>query len=136
VNSILEIEIDTSNKGDPITTLDQNGVVMGDQHYDSSFIISPMGEISQWALDKFEDLTIEDFRRFESHNPEFVILGTGRTHCFPTPDLYRPLIESNIGLECMSTAAACRTYNLISNDGRDITLAVIIQDQSKDLNEA
>ncbi|MBM3351336.1 MAG: hypothetical protein FJY53_06075, partial [Betaproteobacteria bacterium] len=42
------------------------------------------------------------------------------------PNLYQPLIEQGITLECMTTAAACRTYNILMSEGRNVAAMLII----------
>jgi uncharacterized protein len=39
----------------------------------------------------------------------------------------RPLIERRIGVEVMDTHAACRTYNILMAEGRDVAAALIIE---------
>ena len=38
-----------------------------------------------------------------------------------------PLIAKGIGLECMDTAAACRTYNILASEGRKVLAALLIE---------
>ncbi|MEO6431968.1 MAG: MTH938/NDUFAF3 family protein, partial [Nitrosospira sp.] len=59
--------------------------------------------------------------------PEMVLFGTGATLRFPHPTLTRTLIESRIGVEVMDTAAACRTYNILTAEGRRVAAALLIQ---------
>ena len=40
------------------------------------------------------------------------------------------LTNANIGLECMDTAAACRTYNILMAEGRSVAAALIVQSVS------
>ena len=47
----------------------------------------------------------------EKLKPEVVLLGTGETQRFIQPCLGCALTDAGVGIECMSTAAACRTYN-------------------------
>ena len=44
---------------------------------------------------------------------------------FPSPALLRPLIEARIGYEVMDVAAACRTYNLLTSEGRKVAAALL-----------
>ena len=57
--------------------------------------------------------------------PEILILGTGATQVFPDSSLYAELASRRIGLEVMSTPAACRTYNILRSEGR-IVAAVML----------
>jgi uncharacterized protein len=58
--------------------------------------------------------------------PELVVLGTGTRLRHPAPELIRPLIEAGIGLEVMDTAAACRTYLVLSSEGRQVAAALLL----------
>ncbi len=55
----------------------------------------------------------------------FLLLGTGVGQVFPVPDLRRAFAEAGIGLEPMSTGAACRTYNVMLAEGRPVAAALI-----------
>ncbi|OYY84483.1 MAG: hypothetical protein B7Y34_00445, partial [Methylophilales bacterium 16-45-9] len=58
--------------------------------------------------------------------PELVLLGTGAKHLFLHPKHYQELSASGIALECMTTAAACRTYNILMSEGRNVAAALIL----------
>lgn len=53
------------------------------------------------------------------------ILGTGNALRFPRPELQRPLIERQKGLEVMDFRAACRTYNVLVSEGRKVAAALL-----------
>jgi uncharacterized protein len=36
------------------------------------------------------------------------------------------LTEAGIGVECMDTPAACRTYNILVTEGRKVIAAILI----------
>ena len=58
--------------------------------------------------------------------PDLVILGTGNQQRFPPPKLYQSLVFAGIGLEIMTTPAACRTYNILVSEGRMVAAALIL----------
>ncbi len=91
-----------------------------------SFIISAKQLIREWPPSSIQELTEEDFALMAEMNPEVVILGTGSRLEWPRQSLYRPLIERGIGVEVMGTAAACRTYNILSFEGRQVVAGLII----------
>ena len=41
----------------------------------------------------------------------------------------KPLIQARIGLEAMDLGAACRTFNILSGEGRRVVFAVLIEAQ-------
>ena len=56
---------------------------------------------------------------------EFVILGAG-ARIAPAPRPVREaLAAAGLGLELMSTAEACRLYNVLARDGRRIAAALL-----------
>jgi uncharacterized protein len=59
--------------------------------------------------------------------PEIVLLGTGATFVFPDPARLAPLRDARVGVEVMDTAAACRTYNILLAEGRNVVAALIVQ---------
>jgi hypothetical protein len=67
-----------------------------------------------WNAESFESLAADHFARIAALEPELVIFGSGARLRFPAPALLRPLIDAGIGVETMDTAAACRTYNVLS----------------------
>ena len=72
-----------------------------------------------------DDLSVSTITRVKEQNPELVLIGTGRRHVFPSVDLFAPLIREGIGVECMSTPAACRTFNILSAEGRRVVALLL-----------
>ena len=72
-----------------------------------------------------DDLCAATIARLKEHEPELVIIGTGTNHVFPSPELFAPLIRDGIGVECMSTSAACRTYNILNAEGRRVVALLL-----------
>jgi uncharacterized protein len=59
--------------------------------------------------------------------PELIIIGTGKRQHFPKPELLKILIAAKIGFEVMDSQAACRTYNILVGEGRQVLLALIVE---------
>ena len=58
---------------------------------------------------------------------DVVIVGTGARQRFAHPKLFAMLTRRRIGIECMDSQAACRTYNILMAEGRKAALALIIE---------
>ena len=56
-----------------------------------------------------------------------LLLGTGGRQRFPVAAWLQPLIGRGIGIEIMDSGAACRTYNLLVAEGRDICAALVVE---------
>lgn len=92
-----------------------------------SVIIGSRGQRLEWPCTRFEDLGPEHFAQLAQMDCEVVIFGSGERLRFPQPAWLRPLIAKRIGLETMDTAAACRTYNILAQEGRDVVAALLLE---------
>ena len=80
-----------------------------------------------WPCNSVDTLTTELLDNLLSKNPEVIILGTGDLQNFPEPRLFAYCAAKGVGLEVMANDAACRTYNVLTTEDRDIVLALIIE---------
>jgi uncharacterized protein len=55
------------------------------------------------------------------------IFGSGLRLRFPQAAWLQGLIERRIGIETMDTQAACRTYNILAGEGRNVAAALLIE---------
>ena len=93
----------------------------------TSIVIGSGGERFPWDCNRFEDLTAEHFAQLAALNTELVIFGSGERIRFPNPALIKSLIDKQIGLETMDTQAACRTYNILAAEGRQVAVALLLE---------
>lgn len=67
------------------------------------------------------DLTEDDFLNHTPTSlPEVIIVGTGAKQLFLHPKVSAALAAKGVGLESMSTAAACRTIMILQSEGRRV----------------
>ena len=104
--------------------LASNGVA---EKIERSIVIGSRGEKFDWNCARFEDLSAEHFTLLAQTRPELIIFGSGTRLRFPPPALLRALMENRIGLETMDTLAACRTYNILAGEGRQVLAALLIE---------
>ena len=102
-----------------------NYVMVNQILYDSSLIVLPR-QIIPWPVEHFDNLSATDFALFADLAVEVVLLGTGQTLRFPHPALTAELTRKRIGVEIMDNAAACRTYNILSGEGRIVAAALML----------
>ena len=101
-------------------------VQVGAARFERSLIVLPQQLVPDWPVARFDELTTEHFATIAALKPEIVLLGTGATHRFAHPRLWQALAEIGLGLECMDTGAACRTYNILMAEGRNVAAALIL----------
>ncbi len=92
-----------------------------------SIVISSGGARVTWDCDRFEALSAEHFAQVAELDAELVVFGSGLRLRFPPPLWLRPLITRRIGVETMDTPAACRTYNILAQEGRPVVAALLLE---------
>ena len=102
-------------------------VAVNGEKITASVIISSRGERLAWPADRFEDLVAGHFAQLATIDAEIVIFGSGSRIRFPQAAWLQPLIARRIGVETMDTAAACRTYNVLAQEGRDVAVALLLE---------
>lgn len=100
-------------------------LMAGGTRYEHALLISPDAPPRRWPLAGIAELNAAHLEMLlEGKVPEIVLIGTGKTQVFPDPAVLRPLIEARVGIEIMNTAAACRTYNVLIAEGRQVVAAL------------
>jgi len=102
-------------------------VGVGGEKITHNVVLGSRGQRIQWA-GSFEELGPEHFALLAQLQVEVVIFGSGRRLRFPQPAWLAPLAGHRIGIETMDTPAACRTYNILAQEGRDVAVALLLED--------
>lgn len=108
-----------------VTAYDDEGVEINAVRFTQNIIVMPEMAPVTWPVASFDALTNEHFEQIEATKPDVVILGTGKRQRFVHPRLTTSLSARHVGVECMDSQAACRTYNILMTEGRRVALALI-----------
>lgn len=95
-------------------------LVIGGDSFTSPVIVTAEQLISDWVAPPVPALTTDDLHRVLALEPEVIVLGTGMRQIFPPQILSTAILRRGIGLEIMATAAACRTYNILTAEFRRV----------------
>lgn len=95
-------------------------ITINGKPYSETVAITPEEILPGWDAKPVEELVDTDFERLLQASPELVLLGTGRNNLFPPRQLMFAFARRGIGLECMDTAAAARTFNVLAAEGRQV----------------
>ncbi len=99
-------------------------VRVGSQWVDGHVIISAEHIITDWAVASADTIGIDALRPAIDLRPEIILLGTGSEILLPNVELMRQLAAESIGIESMTTPAACRTFNVLLNEQRRVVVAL------------
>ena len=123
----MKLQSDPHSGANTITGYGDGYIEINKIPYSHAVLLSSDGEILEWAVKSFEELSSSDFAQMASLKPELIIIGTGKRQRFPRPELLKTLIEAKLGFEVMDSQAACRTYNILVGEGRQVLLALIVE---------
>ena len=122
----MKLHLTTAQNQNLITGYGADFIEINRQRHTQNVLVLANSVFEGWHTGKFEDLIEASFNQILELKPEVVLLGTGETHRFLHPKIVRNLTENGIPLECMTTAAACRTYNMLMSEGRNVAAALIL----------
>jgi len=101
-------------------------VAVNNQRYERSIVVTPEALHEGWNVTNVESMDPAALGFLLTLKPEILLLGTGATHRFPSPASLREFAQAQIGVETMDTAAACRTFNILMAEGRNVVAAIIV----------
>jgi uncharacterized protein len=122
----MQINREEGNIPNAITAYAAGEIRMRERVFRASLIATRNAVIPEWNPAPVEQLAIDDFARLLELAPDVVILGTGPTQRMPPPELFAMFAARGIGLEVMDTGAACRTYNLLLSEFREVAIALTV----------
>lgn len=122
----MKFSEDKIDQGYHITGYERGTIMVSGSAKTRSFIISLEQLIEDWAPAHVDQLRHSHMEAVLELEPELVLIGTGEKLRFPSPKHYACLIEQNIGVEIMDSAAACRTYNILLAEGRRVVAALLL----------
>lgn len=122
----MKLHLQRPGDQNQITSYAPGELRINDNPYSRSLVVAPHWMQVDWAPQTFEDLQPSNFETIIQHKPEIVLLGTGRRLRFPAATILRDLGATGSGIEIMDTASACRTYNILMGEDRDIVAALLM----------
>ncbi len=113
----------------PVDAYGNFGFRFAGMSHRGSILLLP-GGVHGWGVARMSDISPESFSRiFEARDEVgFVLFGTGDEQHWPSREVERRFAAEGIGLECMATGAAVRTYNILLGEHRPVAAALIAVD--------
>jgi uncharacterized protein len=94
--------------------------------YRDNVVLTPDAVHAGAAPGGFDALAEADFAALLAYDPEIVLFGSGDRQRFPNPRLGRALTDAHVGIEVMDTPAACRTFNILTGEGRRVVALLLL----------
>lgn len=127
----MKLHLDTAREFNLISGHGPDYILVNGQRHAHSLLVLPDEVLDAWrTYHTLSDLTPADFDPVLVRAPEIILLGSGERQHFPHPSLYGHLLAAHIGVEIMSTPAACRTYNILAGEGRRVAAALLLSSRT------
>jgi uncharacterized protein len=108
---------------------DENGVLINGIRHKNSLIFGSLLAPQPWEHASSDEMGLPPFEWLYAQCPkgtEVLLVGTGAKQIFPPIEIRRFFAQKNCPVEYMDTQAACRTYNILVGEGRQVVAAIII----------
>lgn len=120
----MEIILDSA-EGNSIKFYQPGSVRIGSQTYIDNILLTPHSIITAKLPESVQSLTSNNLQPILQFKPDICIFGTGLTHQQLPMECMLELAKNKIGFEVMNNYAACRTYNVLMSENRNVLLALI-----------
>ncbi|MDQ1362378.1 MAG: hypothetical protein QG652_238 [Pseudomonadota bacterium] len=109
---------------------DMQGIDINGRVFRQSLVVSRQQLVTDWPVRSVDELNETTLAVLLAIQPEVILIGTGSALRFPHPQAYASLINLGVGVEFMDSAAACRTYNILLGEDRQVVAGIILQERA------
>ena len=107
-----------------VRSLGPDSIRIVDEDWRQSLLLTP-GAVTPWPVSTLDQLNDAALAPILAHQPDVVLLATGRRMRLPDHRVRVELLRRNIGLEVMTLDAAARTFNVLAGEERRVLAAMI-----------
>ena len=123
----MKIELDTGDvDSNQIRSYSNGAFRINDTVIRSNIVISRTYIEENWLESGYKGFAAQHLDAIISMKPEIIILGTGEKMTIPDQRILAYVNQQHIGIEIMDTGAACRSYNLLIDEGRDVVACLFL----------
>jgi len=102
-------------------------VQVNDTTCDASLVLGADLLVPDWPVRHATQLDAASLLPLLEYAPEILLVGTGARHRLLDPAISIAITQRGVGIEIMSTEAACRTYNVLLGEDRRVIAALIVE---------
>ncbi len=122
---MTELIFDAPGEHVHVRSANEDGIRVGDQLFERAVILARDEIVGDWGPQCMDEVTDADFEPLLARRPEVVLIGTGAQQQFLSPKRQMAFYREQIGVEVMTTPAACRTFNVLASEHRDVVAALL-----------
>jgi uncharacterized protein len=121
------MELTLNRPGDHlfVRSVSSVGIEIVDRMYAGPLILSAGDVLDNWDVASPHDFSDRQLAPVFDLEPEVVLIGTGASQVFLPPEVMMCFYRRGVGVEVMTTDAACRTFNVLVSEGRKVVAALL-----------
>ena len=106
-----------------INSYGSEGFKINETLHQNSIILTPQ-QIIEVKINSVEDFFEQDLKNIFDIEPEILLIGTGNNHQIISAHLKNKIKSQypEIAIDEMSTGSACRTYNILMMEDRNVAV--------------
>lgn len=116
----MKLTMESTGEAHRIRSYEAGSITVNESVATRTLLLTPQQMRTDWGPEALPELDTGHLDSVIRMEPEIVLIGTGREQRFPDRRLMARAIQSGIGIEVMATEAACRTYNVLAAEERDV----------------
>lgn len=121
----MKLHSDPKTQGNRITRYASGSVTVNEETICGPVVVLPGGTIRSDLPASVPALGEAFIERLAQSGVQIILLGTGSGLRWPSAAILRYCAERRIGLEVMDSPAACRTFNILAAEGRNVAAALL-----------
>jgi uncharacterized protein len=122
----MKLTLDADSRVNLIQSYAPGEIRVGGRTLRTHCIVTAETVVADWNAPSPEGLLPEHLGPVFALEPEVVLLGTGAVQRFPSKEVRAAFLDKRIALEPMDLGAACRTFNILVQEGRRIAAALFV----------
>ncbi|AIT09283.1 membrane protein [Candidatus Francisella endociliophora] len=79
----------------------------------------------QKNIDSLEDIDESHLKLALASDPEIILIGTGAKQIIPSIEIINMVAKAGKSIDFMASNVACKTYNLLVNENRNVSCIII-----------
>lgn len=124
----MKFSEDSAERHYRLSSYGEGWIQVNEQRIARSFVITADRLIvADWEPQSYAELKPEHLTAIFELQTELILIGTGKHQQLPTAEIYKALVQNQVGFELMTTDAACRTYNVLLFEARTV-VAILFPD--------
>ena len=108
-----------------IQSVSEEEILIAGESHRQALVVTADRMIADWPVNAPEEIDRNHLELILELKPEVVLIGTGKRQRFLSPELLMTFYREGIGVEMMTTQAACRTFNVLIADNRRVAAALL-----------